>query len=442
MQCAAILLAITLLYTAPELMVWSGTLTAGEEAREFHLHLQARTANASWAEAGRACGVLRLTVDGTYDQHLFLAAGRQWGDYDVVVGPVPPGNHELRLTWMRDWTPDLTTAPELRDIRIEPLPRKDPALEPVFRAPSVWLRADTIGSFSDVPLVLYWEQQKAEAAERLVYTIIMTNEDGGTNTERLMSRWGRTTDIEWCYEYSLSGAARSETYQGRDHETLPFQGRHDGLHPNLYDVTRNNVFSDAPSGKQEVRVRPFPVYADLASSTRESVMDRFPWLYRVMAEEMEREGKLEWPADPLTGAVSDLRNYGYLEVCADQHGTELRFEVQLEGNERWYGSDHLDPKARIERSGCFRSSVELPPGTSAGQIRALRVQCLPEPLPQGDAPVSNPRAVIRSIGRLFMLRSDFVPGPSVLSWAGPASLKPGKSLMVRTAAPRGASRPR
>ncbi len=352
--------------------------------------------------------------------------------YEFVVGPVAPGTHTIRLDWMRDWTPDLTQEPELRDIRLEPLRQADPALEPVLRAPSLWLRADTIGRFSDVPLALYWERLKTPRGERLVYTVIMTNEDGGTNTERLMARWGRTTDIEWCYAHEGSGADREDTYQGRDHETIPFHGRYDGWHPNLYDVTVNNVFSDTPAGAaQTVRVRPFPVFADLARSTRESVMERFPWLYGVMADEMEREGKLESPADPATAAVSDLRNYAYVEVCAEQRGTELRFEVQLDGGGRWFSSDHLDPKARIERSGCFRSSVELPPGTLPRQISALRIECLPEPARGGKPPVSRPGARLLGVGRLFMLDSAYQPGASVLQRSRPASLKPGQSLTVR-----------
>jgi hypothetical protein len=435
MQLVLICLLVAIQIPA-EQTVWSGPVTATEEAREYHLHLQARTAGASWADASRACGLLRLTVDGTYDQHIFLAAGSQWADYDVVAGPMAPGVHDVRLTWFRDWTPGLERAPELRDVRLTPVREKDPAQEPVLRSPSIWLRADTIGRFSDVPLVMYYEEAKTEPGTPLVYTIIMTNEDGGTNTERLMARWGRTTDIEWCYSYPQPGSGVPETFQGRDHKVIPFRGRYDGWHPNLYDVTRNNVFSDTPSGSQPVRVRPIPVFADLSRSTRESVMDRFPWLYRVMADEMEREGKIESPADPLTNAVSDLLNYVYVDVCADQRGTELRFEAQLKGNPRRFSSDHLDPKARIERSGCFRSSIELPPGSSASQIGAVQVQCLPVPLREGERPAKDPRALIHSIERVFTLGQDYRPQPSVLTWSAGTSLKPGKSLMLRPGALR------
>ncbi len=388
-------LALTLVCRAPapgaQVPLWSGTLAGSEHAAEFRVQLRARTPGASWEDARRACGVLTVSIDERYEQHVFLAGNGEWAGYEFIVGPVAPGLHAIRLDWMRDWTPDLAQAPELRDVRLEPLRQDDPALEPVLRAPSIWLRADTIGRFSDVPLALYWERLKAPPGERLVYTLIMTNEDGGTNTERLMARWGRTSDIEWCYAHAGAGDAREDSYQGRDHETLAFRGRYDGWHPNLYDVTLNNIFSDAPSGAaQTVRVRPLPVFADLARSTRESVMERFPWLYAVMAAEMEREGKIESPGDPATAAVSDLRNYAYVELCAEQRGTELRFEVQLTHSERWFSSDHLDPKARIERSGCVRSSVELPPGTRPGQIGALRVECLPEPTREGGLPGPPP----------------------------------------------------
>jgi hypothetical protein len=37
----------------------------------------------------------------------------------------------------------------------------------------------------------------------LQYSIIWSNEDGGTNTPQLMARWGRSTDIEWIYRVEV-----------------------------------------------------------------------------------------------------------------------------------------------------------------------------------------------------------------------------------------------
>ena len=41
------------------------------------------------------------------------------------------------------------------------------------------------------------------------YTMIWSNEDGGTNTPALMARWGRTTDIEWIYRVTRGRAGQA-----------------------------------------------------------------------------------------------------------------------------------------------------------------------------------------------------------------------------------------
>lgn len=160
-------------------------------------------------------------------------------------------------------------------------------------------------------------------------------------------------------------------------------------------------------------------------------MDRHPWIYALMAQEMIREGKLEEPADAESVRVSDLRNYAYVEACAWQDGTELSFEVLLRGGERWYSSHHGDPKARVGRSGCFRSSVELPGGTDASRIGALRIACFEAPPPKGQKRVPKPQARLDRIGPVFLLEENYQPGPPVkLERRASASLEPGDSLVL------------
>ena len=67
-------------------------------------------------------------------------------------------------------------------------------------APVLFARLNTVGKFSDIPLVLYCERVKDTAGDALQYTVIFSNEDGGTSTRTLMARWGRSTDIEYVYQ--------------------------------------------------------------------------------------------------------------------------------------------------------------------------------------------------------------------------------------------------
>ncbi len=407
---------------------------------EYRVKIRAKAPNTSWEIEGRECAMLRILVDGRYDQHAFLVRGSLEADYEFLIGPLGAGEHTLRIEWDRSWTPDLPDRPAVQIAGITPVDRSDPALEPLLRAPIIHIRQDTVGHFSDLPLLVYWESETSGSQKRIIYSVILSNEDGGTNTERLMSRWGRTTDIEWFYEYTIGSGQASETYQAPNHKTLHFQGKHEGLHPILYDATRNNNFTDSMDSPALVRLRPVPVFANLQGLSRESVMDQFPWTYAVMAQEMMRENKIEHPADPNTPAISDQRNYAYLEVCAQQRGTELYFEFATQNSPRWYRSDHADPKARIERSGCFRTTVELPPGTTARDLRRLRIQCSPAPVAEGQSPVSSPHADIQSVARLFFLGPDYSPGPNLLSKKVNRSLKPGQSLTIPIETQVGAGR--
>ncbi len=413
-----------------EKILYSTELAATGDNEEFRVTIRARAEGTSWEIGGRECALIRVVVDGRSDQHLFLYQGPLEADYGFLIGPLNRGRHALRLQWDRSWTPELEVSPEVRQFDAQRIDRSDPAQEPLLRAPIVHIRSDTVGRFSDVPLLLYYETESRPPGKLVTYSIILSNEDGGTSSERLMARWGRTTDIEWLYAVVSSGKEIEETYQARDHKSLYFRGDHQGWHPILYDVTLNNNFTDTLSDPASVRLRMVPTEADLAGRSRETIMDQFPWTYAIMAKEMEREGKLENPPDPKTAMLSDQRNYAYLEVCAQQKGTELYFDMLAQGQSRWFSSDHSDPKSRIERNGCFRSSIELPAGTRAEDLLLLRVNCSPAPVPEGGKPVRSPGVRIESVNRLFMLQPDYHPGPSFLAKKIDRRIRPGESLTI------------
>lgn len=412
-------------------LLQSRKLDVDHEGSEYRVRIRAASPGTDWGEEGRECGVLRLLLNRSYDQHVFLLGGPEPRDYEVLVGPLPRGSHLLELYWDRSWTPDLQQTPTIISLSTEAIPQGEPESEPLLRAPILHLRKDTLGRFSDVPLILYWEKEDlGAAAVKVTYTVVFSNEDGGTSTERLFARWGRTTDIEWCYAYAHDRHALLEEYQGADHKTLPFRGERQGLHPLLHTVTVNNNFSDAVDDRSEARVRPLPTFASLGKRSRESVMDAFPWTYRLMARELDREGKLEDPPDPDTVNASDPRNYAFVEVCAEQRGTELYFEVLVRGRSRWLRSDHADPRSSIGRSGCLRSALELPAGATSRDIQALRIRCRPAEVGNGAQPVSAPRARLDRIDRLFLLRSDYTPGENILRKSRSATLRPGQSLLI------------
>ena len=152
------------------------------------------------------------------------------------------------------------------------------------------------------------------------YTVIWSNEDGGTDTPALMARWGRTTDIEWIYRVTLDRRGRKALRR------LP------GARPR--DPARSPARASAATrccGPARATTTWLPVAARgrglalplparhrrrslPAGRAREAMMDANPWTYQVMAKEMAREGKLESPASPDTPALSDQRDYLFAEV--------------------------------------------------------------------------------------------------------------------------------
>ena len=56
---------------------------------------------------------------------------------------------------------------------------------------------------SDMPLLTWYETDETPRGRRIRYSVVFTNEDGGTPVDRLMATWGRTTDVEFVYAVEL-----------------------------------------------------------------------------------------------------------------------------------------------------------------------------------------------------------------------------------------------
>jgi hypothetical protein len=298
---------------------------------------------------------------------------------------------------------------------------------------------------TDVPLLTYHEVRRDAGTTVLEYTVIWSNEDGGTDTPALMARWGRTTDIEWVYRVTLDrrGKILSEVYQAPDHETKSFTGARLGDHPMLETGTSNNnmLQVDDPAASTGYRFIPDTRETLPARRAREAVMDANPWTYQVMAKEMIREGKVEPVASPATPTMSDQRNYLWVEVDKDTTyptppssgtwvGTAL--QVKLTGDAHWYSSNHGVPGSSIQRDDPAATTVELPAGRSPADVEAIKAVAVPV-ANTGSTPAPAPsdyRITVTSLNRGFFLGSDFLPGPSFLSWQGSKVLTPSQPEAV------------
>jgi hypothetical protein len=397
--------------------------------REIALSVEARAPGASWARKGSEAAALVVTVDGVYNQDLLLWGGDSFRRYAVVLGRMTKGRHTVSVALNEARSAAGARRAEVREVRAI-TPHTDARHGfALAHAPVLYARPNTIDHFTDVPLLMYYEILDEGDDTVYRYTVIFTNEDGGTQTAALFARWGRGTDIEWVYEIRLRGGkVVAETFQGVRHETKPFTGQRTvGEHPLLAVASDNNNFSDLACSA--VRFAPLPTYARLEAATRESVMDAYPDTYRAMAEELRREGRVsDAPSDINT--VADPREYLYVEAASEQEGAAVAFDVKLKDRADVFKSDMGEPRLRIERSGYYRTGIRLPKGTTPGSIESVTARCHPHPAAATGGACRRLRLV-----RVLTLGEDFVPRVLPHTAQPEASLAAGETKLFRPAPP-------
>ena len=385
------------------------SFTLGEPA-EVLATFELSSPGADWALRGREAAVAVVSLDGKPHQHIITFAGPKRYAYRVSLGQLKPGSYTISVG--KESGPQL----EVHSIQTEHIAASHPDYAAYANAPVLYARLNTIGKFSDVPLILYCERLPQNT---LQYTVIFSNEDGGTSTRDLMARWGRTTDIEYIYRRSLdSGKA---IVQGPDHVDLPFDGEYDGEHPLLMPVTDNNMVAAAKQSALKFRLA--PVIVDLSNASRESVMDRFPETYSVMAKELEREGQLRRFGAVDGEKISDQRNYLMVDYQAAFTGGALAVKVQTRDG-HVYSSDLGRADLAISRDGHVRTTIELPPGTTRESIQALIFECRVAPAAKRQPGVCN----LQQVTKVFKLNHDHTPGESLFSLQRPVSLPTGRAV--------------
>ena len=393
-------------------------LSAGEAV----VSLRASAPGTDWGRRGAEAATVSIYLDDKYRADIVLFRGETAFDYQALLGTVTGGKHKVSV-----YLEPAKSAASVRDVQVEDLTTRvyeptDPLYVVMAHAPILYGREDA--RYSDTPLLMYHEVTKDAISTTIQYTIIFSNEDGGTAPDGLMARWGRLTDIEFVYRVSLDaqGQILGAQFQDKDHHEPPYAGSREGFHPLLKDVTRNNLFAD--SGTSPYRFALVPTQR-LTEGSREELMDLNPWTYLVMAQEWQREGQdaTEKTASPQTRAVSDPRNYLYLEYRSGPTGSgpcdaKLAVQARLRGAETWYSSDHGVDSLRIQSVGWHRAAIELPPGTAADQVEALRFAVYPgKNQPQCSLTISELR-------KAFLLDERYQPGPSVVTWQGSETIAP------------------
>ncbi len=376
-----------------------------DEPGEVIASLRMRSPGADWAVEGREAALVTVTVDGQSRQNVMLFAGDQPFDYKIFLGANGAGKHTIEISRKLEGSAHEAEA-EVLAVEVKTIGTHDPYYPIVANAPVLFARLNTIGKFTDVPMLQFCEKLTEAGLTVLQYSVIFTNEDGGTSTRRLMARWGRTTDIEYVYKLFLNeqGSAVKRTIQAKDHKEVPFEGAYFGGHPLLIPVTDNNMVG--PGQDSPVHYQMQPMLVDLRAHSREWVMDQLPLTYQVMRKELIREGKLREYGITDGEKISDPVNYVYIEYKLRNKDSRTAVAVRKKGGKVWFSSHLGRLDSAIERDGWARIAIEVPPGTRSRDLAEIGFECFSE----GNA---NGRCAVEQGSLLFMLQPDGKPGPTV-----------------------------
>lgn len=426
---ATLLIAVIYATTSAQTLLEKGFKAEAES--EALLDLTASAPGTSWVTTGAEAATATIFVDGRKHQDVFLFAGAKPFTYKLLLGRVVAGEHNLRVEFNREQSAAKASVIKITDAQVTLIDRKHAEFQAIAHTPILFARPNTIGKFSDVPLMMYYETIKDAALTTYRYTVIISNEDGGTQTAALMARWGRTTDIEWVIDVQLDaqGKVVSSTYQGVSHETKVFKGSREGDHPLMAIASDNNNFADNQESPMRFTLRPIGV--DLSQHSREWVMDQHPWTYTVMAEEMIREGKITTERT-LGARIGDLRNYLYIDAASNQQsGGLISFAVKLKNDPKWYASDSGISYYKIERSGYFRTTIRLPQGTTLRQIERLAARCDLTGNPRSKEEIAKATAAqceLTSVNAIILLNENYQPGSSLPIRAGAIKIPFGEAV--------------
>jgi hypothetical protein len=425
------------LVPVPVFLCLAGTLHAQSfpftvsRTPEVVAEIEMSSPGADWSKPGREAALVRLVVDHHAPQHIMLFAGEEQHTYAAFLGSLEAGPHALQIEREAQYSAPGAQV-KVWGAHFREVPKDSHEWTVLAHAPILYARADTVGEFTDIPLLAYCEQLTDGGQPVLQYTMIFSNEDGGTSTRALMARWGRTNDVENIYTAWLNprGEVERATIQAKDHKVIDFNGKLEGSHPFLIPSTRNNMVS--AEGSSAIRYQIPPQLVDLGRHSREEVIDEHPIGYRVMAQELEREDKLR-PYGAVDGEkVSDPRNYLYLEMSVKNRDSALGALVRLHGETVWHSSYLGRTDYAISRDGWVQTTIELPPGTRPEQVEEFGFECL---VRSADPPRLAGACNLHAVSKVFQLDSAYRPLPSIWQMTTAVDLPTGTLKVFPTALP-------
>ncbi len=370
-----------------------------DAAAEVVAEMDLSAPGADWGRAGREGVMLNLSVDDGAKQQVMIFSGEMRHRYRAFLGEIAPGAHVLKLERHPDYSARGVQM-QAHGVTFRQYKPSDAEYAVVANAPVLFARPNTVGKFTDVPMLAYCENLPDGS---LRYSVIFSNEDGGTSTRALMARWGRVTDIEHVYQ--VWPATKRTLIQTKGHKDVEFHGKYEGRHPLLAVSTDNNMVSD--QGVSAVRYQLAPLVVELGAASRERVMDENPVTYLVAGRELEREGKLRDFGKSEGTKISHPENYLVVEMRVLNKDARVALLVRI-NEDKFFRTSHLGVHDMgIERSGWVRTAIELPPATQPAQVVEIGFQCMPEVKAENGG-----QCRVEGISKMFFLNAKSIPEES------------------------------
>jgi hypothetical protein len=344
---------------------------------EAILRLTGTATGAQWGKKGAEALAVRVTLNNRLTRELLWVTGAVELTFGVALGKLDAGEQNIKVEVVPALSRNEAGA-KLSFSKAELVAHEDPALA---RYAPLLLGKDE-SNYNDLPVLLYG----SKTATGYRYTVVYTNEDGGTglNPRLLMAQWARLSDIEWAYEVDLdsSGKVTAARYQGRNHVTTVHTGPKQDEHPLLRVDGVNGLFSD-DGAVGSYTFAPEVLAFDDKLQQRERVLDANPWIYTLVDGEGIREGKVDascadlakaWPSYCylyVDGEVTSLPDLG------DRHLYGL--EALPTGGDVTQSELDLGASGRLGRLGPVRLAV---PVKKEAALTAVRLYAAPDG--QGD----------------------------------------------------------
>ncbi|MBK5256290.1 MAG: hypothetical protein JJE39_09685, partial [Vicinamibacteria bacterium] len=123
-----------------------------KERAEVLATLTATCPGCDWGVAGHEAALLRLDVDGRYSQHLFLTRGESETEYRVLLGSFPAGPHLLTVTSDVGGSAKFAKG-SISHVAFHAITPGEPEFQAMALAPILYARPNTVGHFTDAPLI-------------------------------------------------------------------------------------------------------------------------------------------------------------------------------------------------------------------------------------------------------------------------------------------------